>query len=116
MVRTLDTKGFLTHKTYGHINVYWDQDIYYINNHLHTLEVSVQKSFLKDDALTVRLAGTDLMNGNRQHILADYGCFTVDQTNDLRAPGITLRVSYRLNSANDKYKGTGAGQDAKSRM
>ncbi len=92
------------------------QDIYYISNPLHTLEVSIQKSFFKDDALTVRLTGSDLLNTNIQHVLVDYGSFMVDQVNDHRAPCITLRVSYRFNSANDKYKGTGAGLDAKSRM
>ena len=92
------------------------QDIYYISNSLHTLEVSIQKSFFKDDALTVRLTGTDLLNTNIQRVLVDYGSFVVDQTNDRCTPSLVLRVSYRFNSANDKYKGTGAGQDAKSRM
>ena len=31
-------------------------------------------------------------------------------------PCVQLRVSYRFNTANSKYKGTGAGQDAKNRM
>lgn len=92
------------------------QDIYNICEPLQNVEVSVQKSFLKGDAFTIRLAGSDLLNTNIQHIKVDYGSFTIDQKNDFRGPCITLRLSYRFNSANNKYKGTGAGQDAKSRM
>lgn len=92
------------------------QDIYKLLTAMHILELSVQKSFLKDDALTVRLTWTDALNGKIQHNYMDYGCYIYSQTNDYRQPGILLRVSYRFNSANSKYKGTGAGQDAKSRM
>lgn len=93
-----------------------NQNIYNICEPLQNVEVSVQKSFLKGDALTVRIAGSDLLNTNVQHVKIDYGSFTIDQKNDFRGPCITMRLSYRFNSANDKYKGTGAGQDAKSRM
>lgn len=92
------------------------QDIHEILHPLQSLEISVQKSFLKDDALTFRLSWTDALNGNIVDTFTDYGSYTIRQTNDNRQPGILLRVSYRFNSASNKYKGTGAGQDAKSRM
>lgn len=48
--------------------------------------------------------------------LPDYGNFFNKQSNDSRSPCLQLRLSYRFNAANSKYKGTGAGQDAKNRM
>lgn len=82
----------------------------------HSLSLAVSKSFLKHDALNVRLSWNDILNKTVNHINTDYGNFFNKQSNDSYAPCVQLRVSYRFNTANSKYKGTGAGQDAKSRM
>lgn len=78
--------------------------------------VSVQKSFLKDDALTFNLTWADIFNTSVIYARTDYGRYLIDQPNDNYNTYLTLRVSYRFNSAKSKYKGTGAGQDAKNRM
>lgn len=93
-----------------------NQDIYYISKPIHKIEASIQKSFFDGDALTIRLTGTDLLNKNVQPVKADCGSYAVVQTNDNKTPSILLRLAYRFNSASNKYKGTGAGLDAKSRM
>lgn len=92
------------------------QNIADITRPLNSLDLSVQKSFLKDDALTLRLSWNDILNGMIEYIDVDYGCYSFFQSNDHRNPGIVLRASYRFNSANSKYKGTGAGQSVKDRM
>lgn len=93
-----------------------NQEIYYIYKPLHTLDLCIQKSFFKDDALTLRLSCSDVLNKNITHVLIDYGSYIINQSNDHRSPCIQLRIGYRFNSARSKYKGTGAGQDAKDRM
>lgn len=80
------------------------------------LSLSVQKSFLEADALTFRLTWSDIFNYSVQYTETDYGSCYIQQSFDGMSPCVQLRVSYRFNSASSKYKGTGAGQDAKSRM
>ena len=82
----------------------------------NVLDFSVQKSFLKDRSLTVRLSATDILDGSKEHVIVDYGNFYVDQINDHKNPGILLRVSYHFNTTVSKYKGTGAGESVKSRF
>lgn len=82
----------------------------------NVLDFSVQKSFLKDRSLTVRLSATDVLNGSREHVIVDYGNFYVDQDNDHRNPAILLRISYHFNTTVSKYKGTGAGDSVKNRF
>ena len=82
----------------------------------HVAALAVSKSFLKNDALNVRLSWDDIFNCSIDYYEADYGNCVVSQTNNRYNPCVQLRVSYRFNTANSKYKGTGAGQDAKNRM
>lgn len=91
------------------------QGIANITKPRNDLEVSVQKSFLKDDALTFKLSYTDILNSYTRGE-TDFGSYKIHQTMDRRSPGIVLRASYRFNSAKSKYKGTGAGQSVKERM
>lgn len=87
-----------------------------ITKPMHTMSLAVSKAFLKHDALNVRLSWNDMLNKSVNYISSDYGNCFVQQSNNRYAPSVLLRVSYRFNSANGKYKGTGAGQDAKNRM
>ncbi len=81
-----------------------------------TASLSLQKSFLKDEALTFRLSWNDIFNSSVVYARTDFGRYIIDQPNDNFNSCITLRVSYRFNSASSKYKGTGAGESAKSRL
>ena len=80
------------------------------------LELSAQKSFLKDDALTIRLSVADVLNGSKESVSVDYGQFNLYQSNDFKSPAVILRISYHFNSAASKYKGTGAGESVKNRL
>lgn len=83
--------------------------------HNYALDLSVHKSFL-NDALTIELEGTDLLNTRRDNILLRSGDYSLIQYNyyDTREAVLTLR--YKFNTTKSKYKGTGAGESAKSRM
>lgn len=83
---------------------------------LNTTSLSLQKSFLKDDALTFRLSWADIFDSSAVYSRTDFGRYRIDQSNDNFKSCITLRASYRFNTASSKYKGAGAGQDVKSRM
>lgn len=83
---------------------------------IQNASLSIQKSFLKDDALTFRLTWSDIFNSSVEYARVDFGRYIVNQSSDNYNPSIILRISYRFNSASSKYKGTGAGDSAKSRL
>lgn len=93
-----------------------DTSIAEVYRPIQAASLSIQKSFLKDDALTFNLTWADIFNSSKVYARTDFGRYTIDQPNDNFNSYLTLRVSYRFNSASSKYKGTGAGQDAKNRM
>ena len=49
-------------------------------------------------------------------VVTDYGFLDIAQTNRFDNKRITLSLTYRFNAASNKYRGTGAGRDAASRM
>lgn len=83
---------------------------------MQSFDLSVQKSFLKDNAITFKLSWIDVFNSSIYHYETDFGSYVINMSHDRRNPGVVLRVSYRFNSAKSKYKGTGAGQSVKERM
>ena len=93
-----------------------DTSISRVYKPIQSATLSVQKSFLANDALTFNLTWADIFNSSMIYAKTDYGRYYIDQPNDNFNSFITLRISYRFNSAGSKYKGTGAGQDAKNRM
>ena len=95
---------------------HFDYVMYSFSKPKHCLNLAVSKSFLKHDALNVRLVWKDILNKTKERVSTDYGNFIHSQNNNYYSPCVQLRVSYRFNTANSKYKGTGAGQDAKNRM
>ncbi len=88
----------------------------YVYRPIQNATLSLQKSFLKDEALTFRLTWADIFNSSVVYARSDFGRYVIDQPNDNFNSCLTLRVSYRFNSASSKYKGTGAGQSAKNRL
>lgn len=82
----------------------------------HCLSLAVSKTWLANDALHIRLSWYDVLNKTLSRYSTDYGNCLIEQTNNHYRPTIQLLASFRFNTANSKYKGTGAGQDAKSRM
>ena len=80
------------------------------------LNLVAQKSFLKDNALTLRLAVLDALQRNRLNEYGDMGYYKIQQNNVYSTHKLQFTVIYRLNATRSKYKGTGAGKDAQQRM
>ena len=89
--------------------------VYETLSHSYALDLSVQKSFMKD-ALTIELEGTDLLNSRRDNVMLRSGNYSIIQYNKFDTCEAVLTLRYKFNSAKSKYKGTGAGESAKSRM
>lgn len=87
-----------------------------LTNHYLDLNAAVQKTLLKDGSLVIRLEGRDLANRARYNLFTDLGHYKITQSNMMDTQRIVLSVRYRFNTASSKYKGTGAGQDARKRM
>lgn len=90
-------------------------ETFWLTSNNFDLSAAVQKSFLKDESLVVRLEGFNLTNSNNFNVFMDYGAYNGFQTNK-NDPSIKLSIRYNFNNATSKYKGTGAGSDAVSRM
>lgn len=80
------------------------------------LSASIQKSFLSNKALTMRLTANDILYRTNQDILLDSGDSEMRQLNRLSTQRLKLSVHYRFNQTKSMYKGTGAGKDVKERM
>lgn len=106
-------KGFTFNVDYTYINCGFWRDFKGLAPS-HKVDVSVRKSFFKD-ALTVELRGHDLLQA-KDDIFTQTDVYSILQYNirDTRKASLTIR--YRFNSARSKYKGTGAGDQQKSRM
>ncbi len=80
-----------------------------------TLNVGLRKSFLKD-ALSIEARGNDLLLGAKQEALLymQSSQMTDLSWGDWRSFSLTVR--YKFNAAKSKYRGTGAGQEIKSRF
>jgi hypothetical protein len=77
---------------------------------------AVQKSFLEDGSLVLRLEGEDLLGTFHINVDSDFGSHTIMQTNLMDTQRVKLSVRYTFNTAQSKYRGTGAGADSKARM
>ena len=88
----------------------------YLNKAVFDLEAAVQKKLLKDGALVLRLEGTDLAGLANYDVKTDFGNHFIYQTNKMDSQRVKFSVRYNFNTAQSKYRGTGAGQDNKKRM
>lgn len=97
-------------RSHGHqLNFYDDYDNMRLN-------LVVQKTFLKDKALTLRAAVLDALQRNHMNEYGDMGYYKIQQNNRYSTHKLQFTVIYRLNATRSKYKGTGAGKDAQQRM
>ena len=97
-------------RSHGHqLNFYDDYDNMRLN-------LVVQKTFLKDKALTLRAAVLDALQRNHMNEYGDMGYYKIQQNNRYSTHKLQFTVIYRLNATRSKYKGTGAGKEAQQRM
>ena len=71
---------------------------------------------LQDGSLVLRLEGSDLLGTAHLDANSDFGSHTISQTNLMDTQRVKLSVRYNFNTAQSKYRGTGAGSDSKIRM
>ncbi|MCQ2974225.1 MAG: outer membrane beta-barrel protein [Bacteroidales bacterium] len=88
---------------------------FYLSEGMNSLDLVVQKSFLNDN-LTIRLSWADVTGNKVQIIDLDCGYYQLTQRTEDFCSRIKLSIRYKFNTAQSKYKGTGAGDDAMNRM
>ena len=100
------------------INGYYISRGHYTNSYFEepywTVDVKLQKSFLKDN-LIVQLFASDIFETGAFNSTQYCGNrYLTSKSLGYRKIGLQLR--YKFNATQSKYRGTGAGQSAKSRM
>ena len=91
------------------------QRVYELTKATHNLDLAVRKSFF-NDALNVELKGTDLLYRQAQTVRMFSNLYDIYQINLMDSRQVILTLRYKFNSANSKYKGTGVGEQQKSRL
>ena len=99
---TIQSKGYQANLTMT--NVYCD------------LSAAIQKTLLKDGSLVLRLEGADLLGLACFNVDSDFGNHKITQSNAFDTQRIKFSIRYNFNTAQSKYKGTGAGKDTRDRM
>ena len=88
----------------------------YLEHPTGSVNASIRKSFLKNEALSIELRGTDLFDTNREYYHLYSGDYNINQENHYDRREFSLTIRYKFNTAKSKYKGTGAGQSQKDRL
>ena len=82
----------------------------------YNLGLVVQKCWLKNDALCLRISMNDVLQKRVNEVFLDNGYFQLYQTSGQNYHRLNVTLRYTFNSSSNKYKGSGAGADAKNRM
>ena len=92
-----------------------DSRVYRLQKSTNTLNASVRKSFFKN-ALAVEVFANNILDDESTETRIYSKSYSVRQLSkrSMRTYGVTLR--YNFNTAQSKYKGTGAGKSQKARM
>ncbi len=88
----------------------------YLKNAYVDITAAIQKTLLADGSLVLRLEGADLAGLAHYDVDSDFGSHTIMQTNLMDTQKVKLSIRYSFNTAQSKYRGTGAGADSKARM
>lgn len=87
----------------------------YLDYHQTVLGVSLIKTFF-NDRLSVKLAGEDLLDRSRDGNLVYNHHVQIWQGNYYDRRRFVATIRYKFNTTRSKYKGTGAGNDEKTRL
>ncbi len=87
-----------------------------LTNHYFDLTAAVQKTLLKDGSLVLRLEGRDLAYKGHNNVFTNLGHYNITQSVLMDTQRLVFSIRYRFNTTESKYKGTGAGKDARQRM
>ena len=91
-----------------------DNENAHINNIPWSLDFSLRKAFL-GERLSLQLQGRDLFSSSSNDVTLFSGNRTMRLDQQTRRV-FSLTLRYKFNPAKSKYKGTGAGQEQRSRM
>lgn len=80
------------------------------------LSFVVQKCWLKNDALCLRASLQDALQRTSQKVEMDCGYYLLNQHTINNRQRLDVSLRYTFNAQKSKYKGTGAGKEAASRM
>lgn len=105
--------GFLLDADFHFTTKGHSQNIY-SSGVFHNVNLTLTKSFLKD-RLTARLHVYNLFESTDQKFMLYSGIRLMDGVNP-QYRTVQFHLTYKFNTARSKYKGTGAGQEQKSRM
>ena len=82
----------------------------------YTVNLTVQKCWLKNDALCLRASVNDIFQRSGQSVEMDCGYYTLVQDTRPTNHRLDVTLRYSFNAAKSKYKGTSAGKEAAARM
>lgn len=116
LLNTLTVKGGWQFELGGLVQSKGYSQTLLVRNVYANVTAAVQKTLLRDGSLVIRLDGQDLLGTAMMNVFADFGSHTFFQTNLMDISRIELSVRYSFNSAQSKYRGTGAGSEEKARM
>lgn len=91
-----------------------DKENVNINKAIWQLYLSVTKTFL-NDRLSVQVAGHNLL-GAYEDLNINYGLRSMRYITKTDSRQLEVTVRYKFNATQSKYKGTGAGQEERSRL
>ena len=87
----------------------------YLDYHQTALDISIVKTFF-NDRLSIKLAGEDLLDRRRDGNLVYNHQVQLWQGNYYDRRRFVATIRYKFNTTRSKYKGTGAGNEEKSRL
>lgn len=82
----------------------------------YNLGFVVQKSWLENDALCLRISVQDILNRSLQETYSNAGFLIHTETPVRNNQRLNVSLRYTFNASKSRYKGTGAGKDAQNRM
>jgi hypothetical protein len=87
-----------------------------MTSNAYNLGFAVQKCWLKNDALCMRISLQDVLKRSLQDTYSDAGFLVHTETPVRNNHRLDVSLRYTFNASKSRYKGTGAGKDAQSRM
>ena len=87
-----------------------------MTSNAYDLGFVVQKCWLMNDALCLRISLQDVLKRSLQDTYSDAGFLIHTETPVRNNHRLDVSLRYTFNASKSRYKGTGAGKDAQSRM
>ncbi len=80
------------------------------------MSATIQKCWLKNDALCLRITANNMLQSGNEKVGIDCGYYYLSQWMRSNNHRLNISLRYTFNVARNKYKGSGAGQETIQRM